>query len=81
MRRFVMAVGVLALVVSSCASTEEQFKDSLIDQGFTESEAQCVIDELEAAGIDPADVTDEALGDDPPPAEAIAATIECVAIP
>ncbi len=79
MRRIVLTLGALALIASACSSTEEQFKDSLIDQGFTEEQANCTVEKLEEAGINPEDVTDEALGDDPVPPEAIRATVECLA--
>ena len=73
---FVIAA-IVALLAGACSSTEEQFRDSLIDDGFSEEQADCTLDGLEEAGIDPADLTDEALGDDEPPLEALEITAAC----
>ena len=73
---FVIAA-IVALFAGACSSTEEQFRDSLIEDGFTEEQADCTLEGLEDAGIDPADLTDDALGDAEPPAEAVEITAAC----
>ncbi len=80
MRRRVLIIGgVIALLASACgSSTEEQFRASLIEEGISEDQADCIIENLEEAGIDPESLTDEALGDNEPPAEAIEATFACM---
>lgn len=70
---------VVALVAASCGGdATEDFRATLIDDGFTEAQADCVLDGFDETGIDPADLTDEALGDDAPPAEAIDITVGCL---
>ncbi|MEM8708708.1 MAG: hypothetical protein AAGE98_19755 [Actinomycetota bacterium] len=78
MRRFVLALAAILLLASACSSTDEQFRDSLVDEGFTEEQADCAIEKLNEIGIDPESITDEALGDDDPPMEAIEAVASCV---
>ncbi|MEM1335615.1 MAG: hypothetical protein AAGG08_19395 [Actinomycetota bacterium] len=78
MRRFVLALAAILLIASACSSTDEQFRDSLVDEGFTEEQADCAIEKLNEIGIDPESITDEALGDDDPPMEAIEAVASCV---
>jgi len=82
MRRYVMVLGaVLALLATACAggATDEDFKAELTKDGmFTDEQADCVVDKLNEAGINPGDLTDQALGDDDPPIEAIAITTECL---
>ena len=70
---------VVALVAASCGGdATEDFRATLVDDGFTQAQADCVLDGFDEAGIDPADLTDEALGDDAPPAEAIDITVGCL---
>lgn len=76
-RRLFLIAAIGVLLSGACSSTEEQFRDSLIDDGFSEEQADCTIDGLEEAGIDPADLTDENLGDDDPPIEALEITAAC----
>lgn len=78
MRRFVLALAAILLTASACSSTEEQFRESLIDGGFTEEQADCALEKLGELGIDPESLTDEALGDSLPPAEATEAVASCV---
>ena len=82
MRRYLMIlVAALALLASACGggATDEEFKAELTRDGvFTDDQADCVVDKLNAAGINPGDLTDQALGDDEPPAEALAITTECL---
>ena len=82
MRRHLMIlVAALALLASACGggATDEEFKAELTKDGFfTNEQADCVVDKLNAAGINPGDLTDQALGDEEPPAEAIAITTECL---
>ncbi len=74
-----IVVGVLALLATACgSSTEEQFRASLIDEGVTEDQADCIISALEDAGINPESLTDQALGDNEPPAAAVEATLSCM---
>ena len=73
---FVIAT-IVALLAGACSSTDEQFRESLLDDGFSEEQADCVLDGLDAAGIDPADLTDQALGNDLPPEEALEVTAAC----
>lgn len=77
-RTLIMMSAVVALLAGACGSTEEQFRDSLMDEGFTEEQVDCVLAGLGDAGIDPESITDEALGDDPPPQEAVDITVGCM---
>ncbi|NCG38259.1 MAG: hypothetical protein GWP48_12165 [Actinobacteria bacterium] len=82
MRRYVMVLGaVFALLATACAggATDEDFKAELTKDGmFSDEQADCVVDKLNEAGINPGDLTDQALGDDDPPIEAITITTECL---
>ncbi len=82
MRRYVMILGAaLALLASACGGgpTDEEFKAELTKDGFfSDEQADCVVEKLHEAGINPGDLTDQALGDNDPPAEAVAITTECL---
>ncbi|MEO0492530.1 MAG: hypothetical protein AAF081_03850 [Actinomycetota bacterium] len=78
MRRFFLALAAIALLASACSSTDEQFRDSLIDGGFTDEQADCAMEKLDEIGIDPESITDEALGDADPPIEAVEAVASCL---
>jgi len=77
-----MVLGVaVALFATACGggATDEDFKAELTKDGFfTDEQADCVVDKLNEAGINPGDLTDQALGDDDPPIEAITITTECL---
>lgn len=70
----------LALIASACGSgvSEDDFRAELVDEGLSEDQANCIIDGLSDAGIPLADITDDALGDDDPPAEVMDITMDCV---
>lgn len=82
MRRYLIILGAaLALLATACGGgpTDEEFKAQLTDGGFfSDEQADCVVEKLHEAGINPGDLTDQSLGDDEPPAEAIAITTECL---
>lgn len=78
MRRFVLALAAILLIASACSSTEEQFRDSLVDGGFTDEQADCAMEKLDELGIDPETLTDDALGDDEPPQAATEAVASCL---
>lgn len=81
MRRYLMIlVAALALLATACGgATDEEFKAELTKDGFfTDEQADCVVDKLNEAGINPGDLTDQSLGDNEPPAAAIAITTECL---
>ena len=80
-RTTTILLGALALIASACGGdiTEEEFIEQLTEDGtFSEESAQCVVDGLNEAGISLQSVTDEELGDNPPPAEAIEILTSCV---
>jgi len=83
MRRYVMILGAaFALLVSACgggAATAEDLKEEMTKDGLiTDEDADCIIDKLVEAGINPGDLTDGALGDNDPPPEVIGITTECL---
>ena len=81
MKRITMVmVAALALVASACggAITEDEFRSQLVDQGMSTDEANCIIEGLTEAGIELDDMTDQALGDDDPPPEAIDISVACL---
>jgi len=82
MKRLMMVmIGVLALVASACGGdiTEQEFKDQLMeDGGVTSEQADCVVEGLQEAGISLQSVTDEELGDNDPPPEALEVIFACL---
>lgn len=73
-------IAALALLASACGGgiSEAEFVDELVDGGLDRATAQCIADGVQAAGFELADVTDEALGDEDPPAAVVDVTLDCV---
>lgn len=82
MKRLMMVmIGVVALMAGACGGdiTEQQFKDELTEDGdVTNEQADCIVDGLQEAGIELQSVTDEALGDNLPPQEALTVLFSCM---
>jgi len=79
-RIMTVMIAALALVASACggAISEDEFRTQLVDQGMSTDEANCIIEGLAEAGIALDDMTDQALGDNDPPAEAIDVSVGCL---
>lgn len=74
---------VVALVAASCgggsdAAADEDWHALLVEDGLTSAQADCVIAGLAEIGLTPGDITDDALGDDDVPEEAVDVMFNCV---
>ncbi len=84
MRRVLLiAVCGLALLAGACGSSSDadvraQVRAEMMADGATEEQVDCTLDAVEAAGIELASLTEEALGDDDAPPEAVDAALACI---
>ena len=73
---------VVALVAASCGGdstvADEDWHALLVEDGLTSTQADCVIADLAEIGLTPGDITDEALGDDEVPEEAVDVMVGCI---
>ncbi|MFQ5558151.1 MAG: hypothetical protein ACE5GB_11675 [Acidimicrobiales bacterium] len=80
MIRLIAAVAAITLLATACGgSAEDDFREQMGEVGFDDQTIDCIIGELDAAGLSVSDVSDSALGEaDIPPAAQNAIT-SCLA--